>query len=226
MVAYAALCKPPPGTGDRGCPQQLRTPPDRLRRRRAGRPAHRRAAGGRLHLGRPPRAVGAGGGPASTAAPPAEPLRVQLVATAKSPPDGLTAKRAAQRAAPGLERFLDRYLTAAFVEAAGGEAGWDGLLGLFDKPVKASARKQLDALSLGAAAPKVSAVRPHRASARAVVLYGDRRPAAATVRLAFDATADTAQGSGQVHLRSVLQLLATGEGWRIAAFDSRTGPPK
>ena len=169
---------------------------------------------------------GSAGGPASTAAPPAEPLRVRLVATAKSPPDGLTARRAAQQAAPGLERFLDRYLTAAFVEAAGGEAGWDGLLGLFDKPVRASARKQLDALSLGAAAAKVSAVRPHRASARAVVLYGDRRPAAATVRLAFDATADTAQGSGQVHLRSVLQLLATGEGWRIAAFDSRTGPPK
>ena len=174
-----------------------------------------------------PEPSGPAGGPASTAAPPAEPaLQVRLVATAKSPPEGLTAKRAAQRAAPGLERFLDRYLTAAFVEAAGGEAGWDGLLGLFDKPVKASARKQLDALSLGAAAPKVTAVRPHRASARAVVLYGDRRPAAATVRLAFDATADTAQGSGQVHLRSVLQLLATGEGWRIAAFDSRTGPPK
>jgi hypothetical protein len=173
-----------------------------------------------------PEPAGPAGGPASTAAPPAEPLRVQLITTAKSPPDGLTAKRAAQRAAPGLERFLDRYLTAAFVEAAGGEAGWEGLLGLFDKPVRASARKQLDALSLGAAAPKVSAVRPQRASARAVVLYGDRRPAAATVRLAFDATADTAQGSGQVHLRSVLQLLATGEGWRIAAFDSRTGPPK
>jgi hypothetical protein len=173
-----------------------------------------------------PEPAGPAGGPASTAAPPAEPLRVRLVATATSPPDGLTAKRAAERAAPGLERFLDRYLTAAFVEAAGGEAGWAGLLGLFDKPVRASARKQLDALSLGAAAPKVSAVRPHRASARAVVLYGDRRPAAATVRLAFDATADTAKGSGQVHLRSVLQLLATGEGWRIAAFDSRTGPPK
>ena len=170
-----------------------------------------------------PEPSGPAGGPASTAAPPAEPLRVQLVTTAKSPPDGLTAKGAAQRAAPGLERFLDRYLTAAFVEAAGGEAGWDGLLGLFDKPVKASARKQLDALSLGAAAPKVSAVRPHRASARAVVLYGDRRPAAATVRLAFDATADTAQGSGPVHLRSVLQLLATGDSWRIVAFDSRTG---
>jgi hypothetical protein len=173
-----------------------------------------------------PEPSGPPSGPASTAAPPAEPLRVQLITTAKSPPDGLTAKRAAQEAAPGLERFLDRYLTAAFVEAAGGEAGWDGLLGLFDKPVKAAARKQLDALSLGAAAAKVSAVRPHRASARAVVLYGDRRPAAATVRLAFDATADTAQGSGQVHLRSVLQLLATGEGWRIAAFDSRTGPPR
>ena len=162
----------------------------------------------------------------TTAAPaPAQPLEVRLVATAKVPPGGPSARRAAQKAAPGLERFLGRYLTAAYMDAAGGEARWDGLLGLFDQPVRASARKQLDALSLGAAAANVSAVRPHRASARAVVLYGSR-PAAATVKLAFDATADTAQGSGQVHLRSVLQLLATGDGWRIAAFDSRTGPPK
>jgi hypothetical protein len=170
----------------------------------------------------------AGQAPGSTTSPaaPAQPLQVKLVAVAKVPPGGPSAGRAAKQAAPGLERFLDRYLTAAYVDAAGGDAGWDGLLGLFDKPVRASARKQLDALSLGAAAAKVSAVRPGRASARAVVLYGDRRPAAATVRLAFDGTADTAQGSGQVHLRSVLQLLATGEGWRIAAFDSRTGPLK
>ena len=161
--------------------------------------------------------------PASSAAP-ARPLQVELVTVAEVPPGGPSARRAAKQAEPGLERFLDRYLTAAFVDAAGGEGGWDGLLGLFDKPVRASARKQLDALSLGADAAKVSAVRPGRASARVVVLYGGKRPAAATVRLAFDGTADTAQGSGQVHLRSVLQLLATGEGWRIAAFESRTGP--
>ena len=167
-----------------------------------------------------------GQAPGSSAAPAAQPLKVELVTTAKVPPRGPSARRAAQQAVPGRERFLGRYLTVAFVDAAGGEARWDGLLGLFDQPVRAAARKQLDALSLGAAAPSVSAVRPHRASARAVVLYGSRRPAAATVRLAFDATADTAQGSGQVHLRSVLQLLATGDGWRIAAFDSRTGPPK
>jgi len=162
----------------------------------------------------------------STAAPARPALRISVVATAKVPPGGLSARRAAERAAPGLEKFLDRYLTEAYVEAAGGKADWNGLLGLFDTPVRASARKQLDALSLGAAAPQVSAVRPGRASARAVVLYGAQRPQAATVRLAFDAAADTAQGSGQVHLRSVLQLLATGEGWRIAAFDSRTGPPR
>jgi hypothetical protein len=170
----------------------------------------------------PGQATGSTAGPAA----PAAPLRVELVATAKVPPGGLGAKQAARRAAPGLERFLDRYLHAAFVDAAGGEAGWNGLLGLFDTPVRASARRQLDALSLGAAAPTVTAVRPGRASARAVVLYGDRHAEAATVRVAFDATADTAQGSGQVHLRSVLQLLATGNGWRIAGFDSRTGPPK
>jgi hypothetical protein len=164
----------------------------------------------------------------STAAPavPAAPLEVQVVATARVPPGELSAKQAAKQAAPGLAKFLDRYLTEAYVGAAGGKGDWKGLLGLFDTPVRASARKQLDALSLGAAAATVSAVRPSRASARAVVLYGAKRPQAATVRLAFDATADTAQGSGQVHLRSVLQLLATGEGWRIAAFDSHTGPPR
>jgi hypothetical protein len=160
---------------------------------------------------------------ATTAAPPAE-LQVKLVTTARGPERGFNAKRAAKRAAPGVERFLDRYLTTAFVGAAGGKRGWDELLALFDTPVRAAARKQLDALSLGAAARQVTAVRPKRASARAVVLYG-RRPAAATVRLVFDATADTANGSGEIRLRSVLQLLATRRGWRIAAFDSRTGAP-
>jgi hypothetical protein len=169
---------------------------------------------------------GQASGPPAGSTAPAQPLQVKLVTMAKVPPGGPSAKRAAEQAQPGLERFLDRYLTAAFVDAAGRKGGWSGLLRLFDKPVRASARKQLDALSLGADAAKVSAVRPSRGSARAVVLYGEKRPVAATVRLAFDGTADTAQGSGQVHLRSVLQLLATGEGWRIAAFDSRTGPPK
>ena len=173
-----------------------------------------------------PRSSGQATGSTAGPATPAAPLEVKLVATAKVPPGGPSAKRAAKQAAPGLERFVDRYLSAAFVDAAGGEAGWDGLLGLFDTPVRASARKQLNALSLGAAAPKVSAVRPSRASARAVVLFGGQRAEAATVWVAFDATADTAQGSGQVHLRSVLQLLATGDGWRIAGFDSRTGPPQ
>jgi hypothetical protein len=167
-----------------------------------------------------------GQGTTSSGAAPAQPLRVRLVATAKVPPGGPSAAGAARRAAPSLERFLDRYLSAAFVGAAGGEAGWDGLLRLFDKPVRASARKQLDALSLGQAARTVTAVRPGRATARAVVLYGDRGPEAATVRLAFDGTADTAQGSGPVALRSVLQLLAAGDSWRIAAFDSRTGPAR
>jgi hypothetical protein len=166
---------------------------------------------------------GATPAPATTAAPPKQ-LEVTLRTTARGPERGFDAKRAARRAAPGIERFLDRYLTVAFVDAAGGEGGWDRLLAMFDQPVRAAARKQLDALSLGAAAPTVTAVQPGRATATAAVLYGSR-PAAATVRLVFDGTAATAKGSGQVHLRSVLQLLWTRGGWRIAAFDSRTGPP-
>jgi hypothetical protein len=159
---------------------------------------------------------------APAAAPPPRPLEVTVRTTARGPERGFNAKQAAKRAAPGIERFVDRYLTAAFVDAAGGDKGWDGLLAMFDTPVRAAARKQLDALSLGAAAPTVTAVQPGRASARAAVLFGSQ-PVAATVQVAFDGTATTAKGSGQVHLRSVLQLLWTRGGWRIAAFDSRTG---
>jgi hypothetical protein len=162
-------------------------------------------------------------GPAAAPAP-AKPLEVTLRTTARGPERGFNARQAAKKAAPGLEKFLHRYLTVAFVDAAGGDRGWDGLLGLFDKPVRAAARKELDAVSLGAAARKVTAVRPGRASARATVLHDGSRPVAATVRLAFDGTADTAGGSGQVHLRSALQLLRTRSGWQIAGFDSRTGP--
>jgi hypothetical protein len=169
-------------------------------------------------------AGGAGERPATTTAP-AKPLKVTLQTTARGPERGFNAKKAAKRAAPGIERFLDRYLTVAYVDAAGGEGKWDRLLAMFDQPVRAAARKQLDALSLGAAAPTVTAVQPGRATARAAVLYRTQ-VAAATVRLAFDGTATTAKGSGQVRLRSVLQLLWTREGWRIAAFDSRTGSPE
>jgi hypothetical protein len=169
-------------------------------------------------------AGGATTGPTASTAAPAKPLEVKLRTTASGPERGFNARRAAKQAEPGIERFLDRYLTVAFVDAGGGKR-WDRLLGLFDKPVRAAARKQLNAVSLGAAAATVTAVRPERASARATVLHDGRRPVAATVRLAFDGTADTAGGSGQVHLRSVLQLLRTGGGWQIAAFDSRTGPP-
>jgi hypothetical protein len=161
---------------------------------------------------------------ATAAAPPPRPLEVTVRTTARGPERGFNAKQAAKRAAPGIERFVDRYLNAAFVDAAGGDKGWDGLLAMFDTPVRAAARKQLDALSLGAAAPTVTAVQPGRASARAAVLFGSQ-PVAATVQVAFDGTASTAKGSGQVHLRSVLQLLWTRGGWRIAAFDSRTGAP-
>jgi hypothetical protein len=55
------------------------------------------------------------------------------------------------------------------------------------------------------------------------VLFDGGRAIAATVQLSFDGTADSSQGSGPVRLRSVLQLLGGKSGWRIAAYQSRTG---
>ncbi|HZD38624.1 MAG TPA: hypothetical protein VE664_08295 [Actinomycetes bacterium] len=158
----------------------------------------------------------------STSAPAAGPLRLNLATTARGPERGFNASKAAKQAAPGLQKFLNRYLTVAFLEPAQAKSGWKELLGMFDAPVRASAKRQLDALALGSAASKVTQVRPGKADARAVVLFVDGHPAAATVRLSFQGTADSAQGSGPVRVRTTLQLLG-GQPWRIAGYSSTAG---
>lgn len=159
----------------------------------------------------------------ATAAPVAGPLELNLATTARGPERGFNRSQAAKQATPGLQKFLTRYLTVAFLQPAQAKSGWKDLLGMFDAPVRTAARKQLDSLALGSAAGNVTAVRPGRADAQAVVLFSNGHPAAATVRLSFDGTADSAQGSGPVRLRSTLQLLGGQPGWRIAAYDSKTG---
>ncbi|HZD73794.1 MAG TPA: hypothetical protein VE776_07905 [Actinomycetota bacterium] len=158
----------------------------------------------------------------STSTPAAGPLRLTLATTARGPERGFNRSQAAKRAAPGLRKFLTRYLTVAFLEPAQAKSGWKELLGMFDVPVRTSAKRQLDALALGSAASKVTQVRPGKANARAVVLFVNGHPAAATVKLSFEGIADSAQGSGPVRLRTTLQLLG-GQPWRIAGYSSTAG---
>jgi hypothetical protein len=163
---------------------------------------------------------------ATTTAPTTQavrPLTLQLTTTARGPERGFDARRAARKASPGLQKFLDRYLTVAFLQPSQAKTGWRDLLVMFDSPVRSRARKQIDSLSLGSAAAQVAAVRPGRARASAVVLFAGGRAAAATVQLSFDGTADSKQGSGAVRLRSVLQLLGVKSGWVIAGYKSATG---
>lgn len=157
----------------------------------------------------------------SSAAVPA--LRISLTTSAKGPERGFNAGAAAKKAAPGLQQFLNRYLTSAFLQPSESQKGWSDLLALFDSGVETSAKQQLDSLSLGSVAGRVTAVRPGRAAAKAVALFRGSQPVAATVQLAFDGTADSVQGSGAVHLRAVFQLLNSNAGWRIASFQSNTG---
>jgi len=151
------------------------------------------------------------------------PLVLSLTTSAKGPERRFDAKRAARQATPGLQRFLNRYLTVAFLQPTQARSGWRNLLVMFDVPVRSRASKQLDSLSLGSAAAKVTTVRPGSARARAVVLFDGGRAAAATVQLSFDGTADSQAGSGSVRLRSVLQLLNGRSGWLIASYKSATG---
>lgn len=159
----------------------------------------------------------------TTAAPAAGPLKLQLTTSARGPERGFNPSQAAKRVTPDLQRFLTRYLTIAFLQPDQAKKGWKDYLAMFDPSVRASARQQLDALALGSAASKVTAVQPGRAAARATVLFSDNRPAAASVVLSFDGTATTAQGSGPVRVHSTLQLLAGQPGWKIAAYDSKSG---
>jgi hypothetical protein len=159
----------------------------------------------------------------STAAPAAGPLQLKLVTAAQGPERGFNPGQAAKQASPDLQKFLTRYLTVAFLQPAQAKSGWKDLFGMFDTPVRTAAKQQLDSLALGSAASKVTQVRPGKADARAVVLFSNGHPAAATVQLSFDGTADSAQGSGPVRLRSTFQLLGGQPGWRIASFDSQTG---
>jgi hypothetical protein len=158
-----------------------------------------------------------------TGAPVAEPLQVNLTATARGPERGFNPSQAAKQATPDLQKFLTRYLTVAFLQPAQAKSGWKDLLGMFDAPVRTAAKQQLDSLALGSTASKITEVRPGKADARAVVLFVNGHPAAATVDLTFEGTADSAQGSGPVRLHSTFQLLGGQPGWRIAAYNSQTG---
>jgi hypothetical protein len=160
---------------------------------------------------------------AQAGAPAAGPLKVTVSTAARGPEQGFNADKAAKQVSPDIQKFVSRYLTVAFLEPAQAQSGYKDLLAMFDTPVRASASKQLDALSLGSVGTQVKAVRPGKASAKAVVLFAGGHPTAATVNVSFDGTADTEQGSGPLRLRSVFQLLRAQSGWRIAAYDSNTG---
>ena len=73
------------------------------------------------------------------------------------------------------------------------------------------------------AAASQRSVQPDGATASVLFLYRGGRPAGATVKLSFKGSAQADGGSGPVRMRSVFQLLSTPAGWRIAAYQSRTG---
>jgi hypothetical protein len=153
----------------------------------------------------------------------AKSLRIEMRSSALGPERAFNAKAAAKKATPNMERFLHRYLTVAFLDPGQQKNGWRDLLVLFDGSVKAAAKRDLDSLSLGSGAAAVKSVQPDAAKASVLFFYRGSRPAGATVKLNFEGSAEAEKGSGPVRLQSVFQMLSTPQGWRIAAYQSRTG---
>jgi hypothetical protein len=150
-------------------------------------------------------------------------LRIEMRSSAQGPERAFNAKAAAKKATPNMERFLHRYLTVAFLDPGQQKDGWRDLLVMFDGSVKAAAKRDLDSLSLGSGAAEIKSVQPDKAKASVVFFYRGSRPAGATVKLNFEGSAEAEKGTGPVHLQSVFQMLSTAQGWRIAAYQSRTG---
>jgi hypothetical protein len=150
-------------------------------------------------------------------------LRIEMRSSAQGPERAFNAKAAAKKATPNMERFLHRYLTVAFLDPGQQKDGWRDLLVMFDGSVKAAAKRDLDSLSLGSGAAEIKSVQPDKAKASVVFFYRGSRPAGATVKLNFEGSAEAEKGTGPVRLQSVFQMLSTAQGWRIAAYQSRTG---
>jgi hypothetical protein len=165
-------------------------------------------------------------GPSQTSAavePTAKPLKVEIRASAAGPERGFNPKVAAQKASPNMQRFLQRYLSVAFLDPGQQRSGWRDLLALFDGSVQAAAKRDIESLSLGSDAAQIKSVQPDSAKASVLFLWRGGRPAAATVKLTFKGSAEAEKGSGAVRMRSVFQMLSTPMGWRIAGYQSRTG---
>jgi hypothetical protein len=155
--------------------------------------------------------------------PTAKPLKVEIRASAAGPERGFSPKVAAQKASPNMQRFLQRYVSVAFLDPGQQRSGWRDLLALFDGSVQAAAKRDIESLSLGSDAAQIRSVQPDSAKASVLFLWRGGRPAAATVKLTFKGSAEAGKGSGPVRMRSVFQMLSTPAGWRIAGYESRTG---
>jgi hypothetical protein len=153
----------------------------------------------------------------------AKTLRIDIRSSAQGPERAFNSKAAAKKATPNMERFLHRYLSVAFLDPAQEKNGWRDLLVLFDGSVKAAAKRDLDSLSLGSDAAEIKSVQPDKAKASVLFFYRGSRPAGATVKLNFEGSAEAEKGTGPVRMESVFQMLSTPQGWRIAAYQSRTG---
>jgi hypothetical protein len=153
----------------------------------------------------------------------AKTLRIEIRSSAQGPERAFNPKAAAKKATPNMERFLHRYLSVAFLDPAQEKNGWRDLLVLFDGSVKAAAKRDLDSLSLGSGAAEIKSVQPDKAKASVLFFYRGSRPAGATVKLNFEGSAEAEKGTGPVRMASVFQMLSTPQGWRIAAYQSRTG---
>lgn len=150
------------------------------------------------------------------------PLTVKV--TALGAGDAATLQRAAQAAAPELQRFLARYLAVAFAPSKPVDPRGD-LAALFDVPVRDRLQRDIAALSLGPGGERVSSVRLDPVTATAVLFASGGRPLASTVRFGVDGFAVSEDGETQISMRSTFQMLRGTSGWVIGSYDSQAKVP-
>jgi hypothetical protein len=160
--------------------------------------------------------------PSPSPSPPAYALEVELRDVKGLAVVGKPGERRLRAPAESVRQTMTAFYSAAFVDPARWEDGrFSTLFSHFVADARGQARRDLENLSLGAAAAHLDAVRPEWARLDVRFLVGQaRRPLAAMASMRFAATGFGPDVPGVVIRHRAEYLLHLIEGrWLIAAYD-------
>lgn len=134
-----------------------------------------------------------------------------------------TLAAAAKKAAGETTKVLDKFYTEAFLDPANWREGtYDNVWTLFDGAASEAAQRDVEALTLGAAAGDAyEVVEPAKSTLEFKVLLDEKnQPNTVVATVQFQAKAHSSDGTTTIVVSTgEVMLIKTGAGWRIISYD-------